>query len=84
MPHYPWPVSYTHLDVYKRQEEHLDEELTREDFAAQVYLNADYLAKLFKQETGLSIGNYLVERRMAKARQLLSTTACLLYPSRCV
>lgn len=64
------------VDVVKDYiEEHLDEELTREDFAAQVYLNADYLAKLFKQETGLSIGNYLVERRMAKARQLLSTTA---------
>ena len=64
------------VDVVKDYiEEHLDEELIREDFAAHVYLNADYLAKLFKQETGLSIGNYLVERRMAKARQLLSTTA---------
>ena len=56
-------------------EEHLDEDLTREDFAALVFLNADYLAKLFKQETGFSIGSYLTERKMAKARQLLASTA---------
>ena len=55
-------------------EEHLDEDLTREDFAALVFLNADYLAKLFKQETGFSIGSYLTERKMAKARQLLAST----------
>ena len=64
------------VDVVKDYiEGHLDEELTREDFAALVFLNADYLARLFKQETGLSIGNYLVEQRMGKAKQLLACTA---------
>lgn len=56
-------------------EEHLHEELTREDFASLVFLNADYLAKLFKQEMNISLGNYVIERKMSRARQLLSDTA---------
>lgn len=55
-------------------EEHIGEELTRENFASLVFLNADYLAKLFKQETGVSLGNYVIERKMARAKQLLTET----------
>lgn len=36
-----------------------------------VYLNADYLARLFKKEVGMSIGAYLHECRIQEAKKLL-------------
>ncbi|MGP3785853.1 helix-turn-helix domain-containing protein [Paenibacillus sp. 1A_MP2] len=39
-----------------------------------VYLNPDYLARLFKKEMGISLGNYVIHTRLVAARQLLETT----------
>ncbi|ANY70206.1 hypothetical protein BBD42_29645 [Paenibacillus sp. BIHB 4019] len=48
--------------------------LTREDIANQVYLNPDYLTRIFKKETGLSISDYLMHQRLEYAKKLLRTT----------
>ena len=39
-----------------------------------VYLNPIYLSSLFKQETGISITDYIIETRLKKARELLRDT----------
>lgn len=49
-------------------------EITREDIAAAVYLNPDYVARLFKKETGMTLNAYLIRKRIALARQLLAYT----------
>ena len=41
--------------VKKYIEEHYNEEISRNELAGIVYLNADYLARLFKKEEGISI-----------------------------
>lgn len=65
----------TVVDRVKRYiAEHLDQNLTRELIANHVYLNPDYLARLFKRETGLSITDYLTEERMRLAQKLLVQT----------
>lgn len=61
-------------EVLEYIDSHLGEELTREDFAAQFFLNGDYLARLFKKETGASIGAYLQMKRLQKAKELLRET----------
>ena len=38
------------------------------------FLNPDYLARVFKKETGLSIGGYLQDIRMNEAKKLLAHT----------
>lgn len=48
--------------------------LTREDIANHVYLNPDYLTRIFKKETGLSISDYLMQQRIEYAKKLLRTT----------
>jgi len=48
--------------------------LTRDDVAKHVYLNPDYLDRIFKKETGLSVTEYIVRERMSVARRLLSKT----------
>lgn len=53
---------------------HYGEDLTRSDLAELVYLNPDYLARLFKKETGISLGSYVIQVRIAAAKHLLETT----------
>lgn len=50
---------------------HLGEEINRGTVAGQVFLNPDYLARIFKKETGKSIGAYLMEKRLHEAKKLL-------------
>lgn len=52
-------------------EEHLAEDLNRNSFSEAFYLNPDYLARLFKQAEGISIGNYLIQARMNFAKKQL-------------
>ncbi len=52
----------------------LDKELTREALAEQVYLNQDYLARIFKKEVGESIVNYITGKRIAVAKVYLEKT----------
>lgn len=53
----------------------LEKEITRESLAELVYLNPDYLARIFKKEAGESLGAWLVRRRIEKARELLEKTS---------
>lgn len=54
---------------------HLNQlEMSREDIANHVFLNADYLSRLFKKETGLSITDYILQERMKIAKELLEKT----------
>ncbi|WP_424769292.1 response regulator transcription factor [Paenibacillus sp. sgz302251] len=53
---------------------HCGDELTRTNLAEIVYLNPDYLARLFKKETGISLGNYIIQARIKAAKYLLETT----------
>lgn len=53
---------------------HLGEELNRDTFANVVYLNPNYMARLFKKEMGISLGNYLMQQRVERAKYLLAHT----------
>lgn len=58
---------------------HLGDDLTRLSLAEVVYLNADYLARLFKKETGISLGTYIIQVRIKVAKQLLETSPLSVY-----
>lgn len=55
--------------------EHLENELRREELAEAVHLNPDYMAKLFKKETGINLKDYIIQQKMQEARSLLCTTS---------
>lgn len=50
---------------------HYKMKLSLEDLALSVNLNSSYLCRLFKQEVGISIFNYINKIRMEKAAQLI-------------
>ena len=64
--------------VIRRIKEYIElnihQELTRENIAAAVYLNPDYTARLFKRKTGQSLNDYIQNKRINLARQLLAGT----------
>lgn len=53
---------------------HIEESITRESLAEMVFLNADYLARIFKKDVGESIGTYILNRRMEIAKEYLAKT----------
>jgi two-component system response regulator YesN len=54
--------------------EHIDQDITRDDIASHVFLNPDYLNRIFKKETSLSISEYLQQERFKMAGDLLAKT----------
>lgn len=66
----PGPVA----EVRKYIDEHLTEHISRTKVAEHVALNENYLSRLFRQEIGCSISDYIQEKRIALAKRLLLQT----------
>jgi two-component system response regulator YesN len=68
------------VDQAKRYiEEHYAEDWGLQDVADHVAISRSYLAKLFKEETGMTIWTYCVSVRMSRARELLLTSSLRSY-----
>lgn len=69
------------LSILDYINEHLTEELTIDNLSESFYLNRYYLMHFFKEETGYTIGNYITEKRLLLAKNLVQngspvTEAC--------
>ena len=60
--------------VRKYVEENLDQTLTVNDVAAALFMNGDYISRVFKSEMGTPLKEYIIQRKMESARLLLTTT----------
>ena len=49
--------------------------LQRDELAAMVHVSPGYLGRIFKKATGLALGDYIMKKRIAVARQLLRKTS---------
>lgn len=67
-------VSAAVLKVKQYLDEHYNEDICREDLGHLAYHNSAYLAKMFKQYIGKSMGNYLLDKRIKMACSLLEET----------
>lgn len=71
--------SYIHADslietVKNYISTHLGEDIKRENLTEIIYLNPDYLARLFKADVGKTIGAYIRDMRMERAKQMLRSS----------
>lgn len=62
--------------IINRAKEYIDQNYNRsglviEEIASSVFYHPSYLRFLFKKETGMTVGEYLTQVRMAKAKELL-------------
>ncbi|WP_028612414.1 response regulator [Paenibacillus harenae] len=53
----------------------LAEDLSLHTLAERLYVNPSYLSRLFKKETGEAFSNYVLKRRMERAKELLQQDA---------
>ena len=54
--------------------QNLDQELSRDDIAAHVFISSGYLGRLFKKELHMNLTEYIYQERMKLAAQLLEHT----------
>lgn len=52
-------------------EEHLLEQMTREEIAQYVHFHPAYLSRFFRKKTGLSLSEYIVRQRIECAKEML-------------
>lgn len=55
-------------------EKNIEKKITRDDIAEYVGYNVDYLNRIFKEETGFSLAEYLLNERIEMAKKLLTKT----------
>lgn len=51
--------------------QHLDEDLSLDKLSSVFFLNKYYISHIFKDNTGFSVNEYIISRRILKARELL-------------
>lgn len=54
--------------------DHYDQDLSLMDLASLVYINPDYLCRIFKKETGCGLIKFIKNYRMSEAKRLLEQT----------
>ena len=60
------------LDILRYIDAHLTEDLTIDSISEQFYISKFHMMRLFRQEVGQTIHNYLCDRRLIHARDLIS------------
>lgn len=55
-------------------DEHYTEKIALDALSEQFFINKFYLTRVFKEQYGISINNYLYEKRITQAKQLLRFT----------
>lgn len=49
----------------------LDHDISREELAEVVFLNEDYMSRLFRKQEGISLTQYMTDRKIERAKELL-------------
>lgn len=60
-------------DIQRYIDAHLTEDLTIDHLSERFYISKYHMMRMFRQETGQSIHNYLSDRRLLHARDLISS-----------
>ncbi len=75
---FPSQESSQDKDFLRKLDEYIDAnietEISRKSISEHMFLNADYLNRLIKKNTGFSLKEYASQRKLQHAKMLLSTT----------
>ena len=62
------------IEIKKHLDVHYAEKITLDDLAKRFFINKFYLSKIFKETYGTTVNNYLISKRITRAKQLLPFT----------
>ncbi|MBC8544164.1 exo-alpha-sialidase [Bianquea renquensis] len=68
------PVDMLMEEVFEYVRMHLPQEITLDAMASALHISKFYLCHIFKRKTGITLMQYVLNRRITTAKQLLSTT----------
>jgi two-component system response regulator YesN len=54
--------------------DHMEEQIMRDDIAHYIHLNPDYLTRIFKRETGMTLKEFIIKTKMKEAQMLIEST----------
>ncbi|MBQ8287833.1 MAG: helix-turn-helix transcriptional regulator [Clostridia bacterium] len=54
--------------------EHISSPLTIEEISEQFHYSSDYISKIFRQQFGVTIKQYIIEKKLSVAKRLLTTS----------
>lgn len=57
--------------------EHYSESINRQDLADMLFVNSDYLSRIFNRENGMPLPDYITKVRMEEAKRLLQSDATI-------
>lgn len=66
-------------DIIRYIDNHYMEQVSQSEMAKRIHMSTSYFSKLFKMHTGLNFVDYLTEKRMELAKDLLRTTSLKTY-----
>src|SRR5699024_1056193 len=52
----------------------IHQNISRSDIASSIYMNPEYLSRLFKKEKGISLSDYIIQEKLKIAASLLKGT----------
>lgn len=58
--------------LLKYVDDHFREDISREQLSVMFFFDPDYITRIFKKETGMSYKNYVIEKRLSLAKELLT------------
>ena len=62
------------VEIKDYLDEHYAQKITLDDLAERFFINKFYLSKIFKETYGTTINNYLISKRITRAKQLIRFT----------
>ena len=62
------------VEIKNYLDEHYTQKVTLDDLAERFFINKFYLSKIFKETYGTTVNNYLISKRITRAKQLLRFT----------
>ncbi len=57
------------LQIQEYIKEHIEERISREEIARSVNFSVDYISKMYKKETGMSLSEYIMEQKIELAKK---------------
>ena len=58
-------------EIKKYVDEHYKEKLTAKEVASRFFISEGHLSRVFKNHTGFTLNNYIIDKRMGEARKML-------------
>lgn len=61
------------VKIFKYISENIDKKISLDSISKEMHLSREYISRIFKEETGKTITNYITEQKMILAKEMIST-----------